>query len=497
MGGPDRVERQHSLGKLTVRERIELLLDPGTFVEYGLLADHMDANLADRYLAADGAITGVGDIDGRPVALAAYDFTVMAGSMGGVGENKIARMREHSVRQRIPFVWLLDSAGARIQSTSGSSFAGAGALFREQVAMSGVVPMVAAMLGHCAAGTAYIPALADFVPMVKGTSSMALGGRHLVKAAVGEDVTEEEMGGSAVHTKISGVADLEVADDKECLEVVRKYLSFFPQHNGEPPPARRTDDPFDRRAEELYDVVPTAPRRAYDMRRVVTAVVDDGDVLWIKPEWAKNVVTALARVGGEPVGIVGSQPMVLGGALDVNAADKVARFVWMCDAFGIPLVFLHDVPGFIVGTAVERQGIIRHGAKMLFAVSEATVPKVSIVLRKSYGAGYFVMNGTAYEADYVAIWPTAEIAVMGPDGMVEITQRRVLDQLEGKERDAEKIRRAEELRKDIDPYIAAGWSKVDDVIDPADTRLAIWRGLQVSQTKHLERPWRKHGVLPV
>ena len=325
--------------------------------------------LGDRYLAADGAVTGVGEIDGRPVAIAAYDFTVMAGSMGAVGEDKIARMREHALRQRIPMIWLLDSAGARIQSTSGSTFAGAGALFREQVAMSGVVPMVAAMLGHCAAGTAYIPALADFVPMVKGTSSMALGGRHLVKAAVGEDVTEEEMGGSAVHTKISGVADLEVADDAECLASCASTCRSSRSTTASAPPVRPTDDPVDRRVEELYDIVPTAPRRAYDVRKVVTAIVDDGDVLWMKPEWAKNVVTGLARVGGAAVGIVANQPMVLGGALDVNAADKAARFVWLCDAFNIPLVFLHDVPGFIVGSAVEKQGIIRHGAKMLFAVS--------------------------------------------------------------------------------------------------------------------------------
>jgi acetyl-CoA carboxylase carboxyltransferase component len=265
MGGPDLVDRQHAAGKLTVRQRLDLLLDPGTWTEHGMLADHMDAGLGDRFLAADGVITGVGEIDGRQVAIAAYDFTVMAGSMGRVGEDKIARMRAHAVNQRIPMIWLLDSAGARIQSTSGSSFAGAGALFREQVAMSGVVPMVAAMLGHCAAGTAYIPALADFVPMVKGTSSMALGGRHLVKAAVGEDVTEEEMGGSAVHTKVSGVADLEVADDAECLRIVREYLSYFPSHNRERPPVKTTDDPVDRRVEQLYDIVPTAPRRAYDM----------------------------------------------------------------------------------------------------------------------------------------------------------------------------------------------------------------------------------------
>jgi acetyl-CoA carboxylase carboxyltransferase component len=497
MGGDDLVERQHSLGKLTVRERLEMLVDPGTFVEFGMLADHMDPGMGDRYLAADGCITGVGDIDGRRVAIAAYDFTVMAGSMGAVGEDKVSRMRELALRQRIPMVWLLDSAGARISSQSGSTFAGMGALFREQVSMSGVVPMVAAMLGHCAAGTAYIPALADFVPMVKGTSSMALGGRHLVKAAVGEDVTEEEMGGSAVHTKISGVADLEVADDRECLAVVRRYLSFFPSNNTERPLGRPTEDPVTRRVEELYAIVPTAPRRAYDMRKVVTAIVDDGDVLWMKPDWAKNLVTALAHIGGQAVGIVANQPMVLGGALDVNAADKAARFVWLCDAFNIPLVFLHDVPGFVVGSAVEKQGIIRHGAKMLFAVSEATVPKISVVMRKSYGAGYFVMNGLAYEADYIVTWPTAEIAVMGPDGAVAIIHRRTLEAVPEEERAAKRLELAEEIRHNIDPYVAAGHAKVDDVIDPADTRAAIARGLRVSRDKQVERPWRKHGVLPV
>jgi acetyl-CoA carboxylase carboxyltransferase component len=497
MGGPERVERQHALGKLTVRERLDLLLDPESWIEYGMLADSMDSAYEGRFLAGDGAVTGIGAIGGRRVAVAAYDFTVLAGSMGRVGEVKIKRMRELAIRQRIPMVWLLDSAGARIQSESGSQFAGAGDLFREQVAMSGVVPMVAAMLGHCAAGTAYIPALADFVPMVKGTSSMALGGRHLVKAAVGEDVTEEEMGGSAVHTKISGCADLEVADDRECIDVVRKYLSYFPSHNKEVPPIQQTDDPVDRRVEELYDIVPTAPRRAYDARKVIEVVVDDRDVLWIKPDWAKNIVTGLARIGGCPIGVVANQPMVLGGALDVNAADKAARFVWLCDAFNIPLVFLHDVPGFIVGSAVEKQGIIRHGAKMLFAVSEATVPKVSVVMRKSYGAGYFVMNGYAYEPDYLVAWPTAEIAVMGPDGAVNIIHRGTLEAVPEDERAQKRLELAEEIRANIDPFIAAGHALVDDVIDPADTRRAIWQGLEVARDKQISRPWRKHGVLPV
>ncbi|HVF75420.1 MAG TPA: acyl-CoA carboxylase subunit beta [Acidimicrobiales bacterium] len=500
MGGPENVERQRSLGKWPVRERVEALLDPGTFVEYGLLADSMDRVLREQkgYLAADGMVAGVGEIDGRRVAVCAYDFTVLAGSMGAVGEHKTARMRELALRQRIPIVWLLDSAGARVSQTTGSTFAAAGALFREQVILSGVVPQVAAMLGHCAAGTAYIPALADFIPMVKGTSSMALAGRHLVKAATNEDVTEEDMGGSAVHTKVSGVADMEVADDADCLRVVRQYLSFFPSNNTTPLPEKETSDPVDRRCEELYDIVPTAPRRAYDMYRVIETVVDDGEFFPMKAEWAKNVITGFARFGGRPVGIVASQPKVLGGTLDVNSADKAARFVWLCDAFGIPLVFLQDVPGFMVGTAVEKQGIIRHGAKMLYAISEATVPKVTVVLRKAYGAGYFVMNGTAYEADYIVAWPTAEIAVMGPDGMVNIIMRKQLEAIpEGKERNDARIKMAEELRKNIDPYIAAGHAQIDDIIDPAETRHAIWRGLQVSQSKVVQRPWRKHGVLPV
>ena len=500
MGGPELVERQRSLGKTPVRERLEKLLDPGTFVEYGLLADSMDPGLAESkgYLAADGVVCGIGEIDARRVAIIAYDFTVLAGSMGQVGEQKTARMRELALRFRIPVVWLLDSAGARVQATSGSTFASAGALFREQVALSGVVPQVAAMVGHCAAGTAYIPALADFIPMVKGTASMALAGRHLVYAATKEVVTEEEMGGSAVHTKVSGVADVEVADDDECLATVRRYLSFFPSNNTEAPPSSPTSDPVDRRVEELYDIVPTAPRRAYDMYKVIEAVADDRDYFPIKPDWARNVITCLARIGGEPVGIVASQPKVLGGTLDVNSADKAARFVWLCDAFGIPLVFLHDVPGFTVGSAVEKQGIIRHGAKMLFAVSEATVPKVSVVLRKSYGAGYFVMNGTAYEADYIVAWPIAEIAVMGPDGMVRITMRKELEKYpEGPERDQAAIAMADQFRRNIDPYIAAGHAAIDDVIDPAETRHAIWRGLQVAKGKTVSRPWRKHGVMPV
>ena len=500
MGGPDRVARQHAQGKLTVRERLDLLFDPDTFTELGLLAHHQSAvpSMQGKSTPADGCVTGIGRVDGRRVAVIAYDFTVMAGSIGMVGEVKATRVRELALRERIPLVWLVDSAGARIQETTGSMFARTGDLFREQVHMSGVVPQVAAVMGPGAAGTAYIPGLADFVPMVKGTSHMALGGPPLVKAAVGEDVTAEEMGGSEVHTKVSGVADLEVTDDRECIEVVRKYLGYFPSSNLDSPPVVSSDDDPNRRCEELYDIVPANPRQAYDMRKVVAAIVDDGDFFPMKPEWAKNLVTGFARFAGRPAGIVANQPTVLGGALDVNAADKAARFVWLCDAFHIPLVFLMDCPGFLVGSAVEKQGIIRHGAKMLFAVAEATVPKVTVVLRKGYGAGYYVMNGRAFEPDLIVGWPTAEISVMGPEGAVNIIFRKQIEAA-GNQQEQDQLRDqlVRGVREQIGASIAAGWAFLDDLIDPADTRSAIVRGLEIGETKRVDRPWRKHGVLPV
>jgi acetyl-CoA carboxylase carboxyltransferase component len=500
MGGSERVEKQHAQGKLTVRERLDRLFDSGSFTEFALLAHHQSTAPAmqGKVTPADGCVTGIGLIDGRRVAMIAYDFTVMAGSIGTVGEIKATRMRELALRERIPMVWLIDSAGARIQEAAGSMFARTGDLFKEQVHMSGVIPQIAAMMGPGAAGTAYIPGLADFVPMVKGVSHMALGGPPLVKAAVGEDVTAEEMGGSAVHTKISGVADVEVEDDEECLRIVRKYLGYLPSSNLERAPVMATSDPPERRCDELYDIVPANPRRAYDMRKVITTIVDDGDFFPMKPEWAKNLVTGFARFDGRSVGILANQPMMLGGALDVNAADKAARFVWLCDAFGIPLVFLMDCPGFLVGSAVEKQGIIRHGAKMLFAVAEATVPKVTVVLRKGYGAGYYVMNGRAYEPDLIVGWPTAEISVMGPEGAVNIIFRKQIESA-GDEASQTAVRNqlVATVRDQINAYIAAGWSFLDDLIDPAETRATIVRGLELGETKKVERPWRKHGVLPV
>jgi acetyl-CoA carboxylase carboxyltransferase component len=305
------------------------------------------------------------------------------------------------------------------------------------------------------------------------------------------------MGGSEVHTKVSGVADLEIEDDEACLQAVRTYLSFFPSSNLDGPPIVPVDDPPDRRAEDLLDIVPANPRQAYDVRRVIAEIVDHGSFFPMKPDWARNLVTGFARFGGRPAGIVANQPTHLGGALDVNAADKAARFVWLCDAFHIPLVFLMDCPGFLVGSAVEKQGIIRHGAKMLFAVAEATVPKVTVVLRKGYGAGYYVMNGRAYEPDLIVGWPTAEISVMGPEGAVNIIFRKQIEAASEGERDALRSQLIDTIRSQIDAYVAAGWSFLDDLIDPAETRASICRGLEEAEGKRVERPWRKHGVLPV
>ncbi|HEX6538543.1 MAG TPA: acyl-CoA carboxylase subunit beta [Candidatus Dormibacteraeota bacterium] len=498
MGGVERVEQQHAKHKLTARERIDLLFDRATFREFGLLAQQHSlgggGDDPDRS-PADGVVTGEGLIDGRRVYCAAYDFTVMAGSMGMIGEQKVARLRHRALLNRLPMVWLLDSAGARIQEAAGSTFAGSGALFYEQVQMSGVVPQVAAMMGPCAAGTAYIPGLADFVPMVKETSSMALGGARLVRAATGEETTDHAMGGSQVHCHVSGVGDLEVEDDHACIAAVREYLSFMPSNNRELPPRHEPGDVRDRRVDGLERIVPVNPRAAYDIRAVVRRLVDGGHVFEIKPTWARNIVTALVRFDGQPVGLVANQPMIKGGALDIDAADKAARFITLCDAFNVPLVFLQDVPGFIVGTEVERQGIIRHGAKMLYAVSEATVPKVTVVLRKAYGAGYYVMCGRGYEPDGLYAWPTAEISVMGPEGAVEILFPKQI--AAAGDPAAARAELLSTVRRTIDPYIAASWAYVDDIIDPADTRRVIIDALAGASTKRLSRPWRKHGVRPV
>lgn len=510
MGGQQRVERQRSRGKLDVRARLDLLFDPRSFQELGLLA-------GDRGLLypewkspapADGVITGTGMVEGRPVACAAYDFTVFGGSMGEVGERKVSRLRDLALKRRIPMVWLVDSAGARINadtmlnqeelSASISRFADTGYLFREEVTMSGVVPLVAAMMGPGAAGTAYVPGLADFVPMVRGTSSMAIGGPYLVEAVVGEKITEEDLGGSRVHTTLSGVADVEVANDSECIHTVRHYLSYFPSHCAAPPPRHEALPPPEHAGDVLDSVLPDNPRQSYDVHKIITHVCDGGSYLEIKPRWARNLVTVLGRLDGYSVGIVASNPMYLGGVLDVDAADKAARFINLCDAFSIPLVFLVDVPGFMVGSKVEQQGIIRHGAKMLYAVSTATVPKFTVIVRKAYGAGYYVMCGRAYEPDMIVGWPTAEVAVMGPEGLVSIGAHKALEGTENAEQKTTMRKElAESIRPAIDAYRVAALGMVDDIIAPHETRDVLIRALRTTENKTVERPRRRREISPV
>jgi acetyl-CoA carboxylase carboxyltransferase component len=496
MGGADKVAKQKAQGKLTCRERLEKLFDPGTFVETGVLAQHVGAStMRGKEAPADGVVTGFGKIDGRYVGVAAYDFTVMAGSIGHNGEVKVTRIRELCLKERIPIVWLVDSAGARIQEAAGTQFAGSGYLFREQVVMSGVVPQVAAMVGPGAAGTAYIPGLADFVPMVKGIGSMALAGPPLVKAAVGEDVTEQELGGSGIHCRESGVGHLEVESDDACLVAIRDYLSYFPAHSGEKPPIVSTDDPIDRREESLLEVVPDDVRYGFDMHEVIKRITDKGRFFEIQPEFGRAIVTGLARFGGRSCGVVASNSKHAGGALDNDCADKAAHFITLCDAFNIPLLFLQDVPGFWVGSRVEKQGIIRHGAKMLYAVASATVPKLTVIVRKAYGAGYYVMCGRAYEPDLLVAWPTAEISLMGAEGAVNIIFRKQIEAADDPARARKEL--VAQFKQYIDPYIAAGHALVDDIVDPRETRPIICKALELAWNKHIERPPRKTGVWPV
>jgi acetyl-CoA carboxylase carboxyltransferase component len=376
-----------------------------------------------------------------------------------------------------------------------SLFAGSGHLFREEVIMSGVIPLVAAMVGPGAAGTAYIPGLADFVPMVKNIGSMALGGPPLVRAVTGQDISEQELGGTKIHNEISGVGDCEVASDDDCIGVIKEYLSYFPSHCEEKPPLVRSDDPAARRDEALLDVLPPETRQSYDMYKVLRAVVDHGKLLDLKPKWARSIITCLARIDGYPVGIVANNPRHLGGILTNDSADKAAHFIQLCDAFNLPLVFFMDVPGFMVGSKVEHEGIIRHGAKMLHCMAAATVPKLTVVIRKGYGAGYYVMAGRAFEPDLLVAWPGAEISVMGAEGMVGIAGRKLFGGMDPPPEVRSQV--VQMIQQHIDIYKVAGWGLVDDVIDPRDTRHVLALGLKLSWNKHVERPWRKHGVIPV
>jgi acetyl-CoA carboxylase carboxyltransferase component len=503
MGGEERVEKQHARGKLTARERLALFFDGGVCFEIGAHGTQMGLAAGpsgNDKPPADAVVTAFGKVDGRMVCVAAYDFTVKGGSIGYTGEEKVTRLRSMALRGRWPMVWFIDSAGARIDPGSShpdmiSLFAGTGHLFREQVHMSGVVPQVAAMVGPGAAGTAYIPGLADFVPMVKNIGSMALAGPALVKAVTGQDIAEQELGGSKVHSDVSGVGDGEYENDQACITAVKKYLSYFPSSCDEAPPDLPVTDPIDRREDSILDLLPESTRKPWDMYKLIRAIVDHGEILDIKPRFARSIITCLARIGGKSVGIVANQPNYLAGILDVDSSDKAARFMQVCDAFNIPLVFLQDVPGFMVGSKVEHAGIIRHGAKMLHVMAAATVPKITVVVRKAYGAGYYVMCGRAYEPDLIVAWPTAEISVMGAEGMVGIAARKLFGDVEPSPEAKKSI--IELIQKNIDIYKVAGWGLIDEVIDPRDTRRAIAWGLELARHKRVERPAHKRGVIPV
>jgi acetyl-CoA carboxylase carboxyltransferase component len=502
MGGQDAVNKQHGRGKLTARERLDLLIERGTFVETGMLGSEFGV---DELVPADGVITGYGKLDDsvrvRDVAVAAYDFTVRGGSMGIINETKVTRIREIALRERIPMIWLNDSGGARVSGGGFSGervalFAGTGYLFKEESLMSGVIPQIAAMMGPGYAGTAYIPGLSDFVPMVKGTSFMGLGGPALVKSVIGEKLTEDELGGSRIHCEISGCGDLEVNSDEECINAVKEFVSFFPQHWEEKPQRKEwSGDPLALLEDSILDIIPDNPREAYDMHDLVRYIVDDRYFFEMKPKWGRNIITAFGRVAGYPIGIIASNPMFYGGVIDIDAADKAARFIWLCDAFNIPLLFLSDVPGFMVGSKAEKSGIIRHGAKMVHAVAEATVPKFTLIVRKSYGAGYYAMCGKAFDPDLLIAYPGAEISVMGPEGMVSIFARKQLAEVENPKEMVAKL--AEEIRPQINIFKTAKSGVIDDVIDPRETKRVLFRALEFTKDKKILRHSRKHGVYPV
>jgi acetyl-CoA carboxylase carboxyltransferase component len=496
-GSPAAVARQHDRGKLTARERLERLLDPGSFVELDMLARHRahGFGIENSRPLTDGVVTGWGTIDGRKVFVFSQDFTVFGGALGEVFAEKIHKVMDLAESVGAPMIGLNDGAGARIQEGV-VSLAAYGGIFLRNVKASGVVPQISVILGPCAGGAVYSPAMTDFVFMVKGTSHMFITGPDVVKTVSGEDVTQEELGGAMTHASKSGVANFVAEDEDSCLEQVRYLFSFLPQNNLEDPPYFEPGDDPERRCEGIVDLIPDAPNKPYDIKKVVEEVVDDGDFFEVHALWAMNIVCGFARLDGHVVGIVGNQPQVLAGTLDIDASEKAARFVRTCDAFNVPLVTFVDVPGFLPGTDQEYGGIIRHGAKLLYAYCESTVPRVQIVTRKAYGGAYVVMNSKSIGADLAFAWPSAEVAVMGPQGAVNIIFRKEIDGAATP--DARRAELIEEYTERFaNPYIAAERGYVDDVIDPRETRRVLIRSLDMLRTKREQLPQRKHGNVPL
>jgi acetyl-CoA carboxylase carboxyltransferase component len=496
-GGEEAIRKQHARGKLTARERIELLLDKESFRETDQMARHRvhDFGMDRNRPYGDGVITGWGYIDGRKVFVFSQDFTVFGGSLGEVMSEKVCKIMDLAVATGAPVIGINDSGGARIQEGA-SSLAGYGYIFDRNVRASGVIPQISLIMGPCAGGAVYSPAITDFIYMVRETSHMFITGPEVIRTVTGEDVTFEQLGGAVTHASRSGVCSFIAEDEEDCLAQVRYLLSFLPANNLEDPPAYTASDDPDRRDESLNDVVPASSREPYDMRAVIQKVVDEGDFYEVQPLYAMSIMVGFARLDGRAIGVVANQPKVLAGTLDIDSSEKAARFIRFCDAFNVPLVTFVDVPGFLPGTAQEYGGIIRHGAKLLYAFSEATVPKMTVITRKAYGGAYVVMNSKHLRADVSYAWPTAEIAVMGPEGAVNIVFRKEIEGAEDKEaRRAELI--SEYERKFANPYIAAERGYVDDVIEPAETRPRLIQALRMLATKREAVPARKHGNIPL
>ncbi|MGI6357459.1 MAG: acyl-CoA carboxylase subunit beta [Bacillota bacterium] len=496
-GGEKRLADQRSKGKMTARERIEVLLDENSFVEVDMFVKHrgVDFGMAGRDVPGEGVVVGYGTVDGRLVYVSSQDFTVMGGSLGEMHAKKICKVMDMAMRNGAPFVALNDSSGARIQEGV-DALDGYGNIFFRNTQASGYIPQLSVIMGPCAGGAVYSPALTDFIFMTQGTSQMFITGPQVIKAVTGEDVTLEQLGGAAVHNQVSGVAHFYADNDEQTLAQVRRLLSFLPSNNLEETPLVDSNDDVARQNDDLLSVVPIEPNRGYDVREVIQSIADAGDFMEVHASFAQNMVVGFARMNGRTVGIVANQPRVLGGSLDIDASDKAARFVRFCDAFNIPLVTLIDVPGYMPGLNQEYGGIIRHGAKLLYAYSEATVPKISLILRKAYGGAYLAMCSKALGADVVYAWPTAEIAVMGAEGAANIIFRDDIKKAEDPV--ATRAAKIEEYRtKFASPYVAASRGMVDDVIDPRDSRRMIINALEANATKRESRPAKKHGNLPV
>jgi propionyl-CoA carboxylase beta chain len=496
-GGPDRLKRQHQAGKLTARERVELLFDPGTFEEVDKLVTHRcrDFGMEEQTIPGDGVVAGHGLVDGRQVFAFAQDFTVFGGSLSETNAAKIVKIMDLAMKLGAPIVGLNDSGGARIQEGV-LSLAGYADIFLRNTLASGVVPQISAIMGPCAGGAVYSPAITDFTIMVKDSSYMFVTGPDVVRTVTHEEVTKEQLGGAMTHNETSGVAHFAAEDDRECLALVRDLLSFMPSNNLDDPPRRQPSDEPDREDPALDTLVPPSPNQPYDMLDLIHAVVDGAYFLEVHQHYARNLVVGFARLDGRPVGIVANQPAVLAGTLDINASVKGARFVRFCDAFNIPLVTFEDVPGFLPGTQQEYGGIIRHGAKLLFAFAEATVPKVTVIARKAYGGAYCVMSSKHIRTDFNYAWPTAELAVMGPEGAVNILYKRELDAAaDPAAARADKV--AEFRAKFANPYIAAARGFIDEVIHPRETRRKLITALRNLENKRDKNPPKKHGNIPL